>query len=82
MTKIRSEMQNIKKVIKEVAATHSEDGFSFTWFSAEELNQPHMEYTGFRIILNPQFGKMYTRQKQFLQKKLKQLFLKVPSIVE
>jgi predicted nucleotidyltransferase component of viral defense system len=51
MTKVKSEMQNIEKVIKEVAATNSEDGFSFTWFSAEE-------YTGFRITLDAQFGKM------------------------
>lgn len=58
MTKIKSEMQNIEKVIKEIAATDSEDGFSFTWFSAEELSQPHMEYTGFRITLDAQFGKM------------------------
>jgi predicted nucleotidyltransferase component of viral defense system len=58
MTKVKSEMQNIEKVIKEVAATNSEDGFSFTWFSAEELSQSHMEYTGFRITLDAQFGKM------------------------
>jgi predicted nucleotidyltransferase component of viral defense system len=58
MTKIRSEMQNIEKIIKEVAAINSEDGFSFTWFSAEELIQSHMEYTGFRITLNAHFGKM------------------------
>ncbi len=58
MTKIKSEMQNIEKIIKEVIAINSEDGFSFTWFSVEELNQPHMEYTGFRVTLNAQFGKM------------------------
>ena len=58
MTKIKSEMQRIEEVVKEVAAINSADGFSFTWFSAEELNQPHMEYTGFRITLDAQFGKM------------------------
>jgi len=58
MKKIKSEMQNIEKAIKEVVAINSEDGFSFTWFSVEELNQPHMEYTGFRVTLNAQFGKM------------------------
>jgi predicted nucleotidyltransferase component of viral defense system len=58
MTKIKSEMQNIEKVIKEVAAIDSEDGFSFAWFSVEELSQPHMEYTGFRVTLDSQFGKM------------------------
>lgn len=54
----KSEMQNIEKIIKEIAAINSEDGFSFNWFSAEELNQPHMEYTGFPITLNAQFVKM------------------------
>lgn len=58
MTKIKSEMQNIEKIIKEVAATNPDDGFSFTWFSAEELSQPHMGYSGFRITLDAQFGKM------------------------
>lgn len=58
LTKIKSEMQNIEKVMKEVASTDTEDGFSFTWFSSEELNQPHMEYTGFRVTLNAQFGEM------------------------
>lgn len=51
-------MQHIEKVIKEIAATDPEDGFTFTWFSAEELSQPHMEYSGLRITLDAQFGKM------------------------
>ena len=58
MIKIKSEMKNIEKIMKEVVSTDTEDGFSFTWFSVEELNQPHMEYTGFRVTLNAQFGKM------------------------
>lgn len=58
MTKIKSEMKNIENALKEVASTNSEDGFSYTWFSAEELNQPHMEYTGFRVTMDAQFGKM------------------------
>ncbi|MDR3490844.1 MAG: nucleotidyl transferase AbiEii/AbiGii toxin family protein [Gammaproteobacteria bacterium] len=58
MTKIKSEMQKIKIVIKQVAAIDSEDGFSFDFFSVEELNQPHMEYTGFRVKVDAKFGKM------------------------
>jgi hypothetical protein len=58
MTKIKNEAQKIEEIIKEVAAIDSSDGFSFTWFSLEELNQPHMEYTGFRVTLSAQFGKM------------------------
>jgi hypothetical protein len=58
MTRIKNEMQKIEEVIKEVATINSNDGFSFIWFSAQELNQPHMEYTGFRVTLDAQFGKM------------------------
>ncbi len=58
MTRIQGESKKIEEVIKEVAAINSEDGFSFTWFSLDELNQPHMEYTGFRVTLNAQFGNM------------------------
>lgn len=58
MTKIKSEMQRIEEVIKEVSAIDSGDGFLFTWFSIEELNQPHMEYAGFRVSLDALFGKM------------------------
>lgn len=58
MTKIKNEIQNIEKAMKDVTSVNPEDGFSFTWLSTEELNQPHMEYTGFRVTLNAQFGKM------------------------
>jgi predicted nucleotidyltransferase component of viral defense system len=58
MTKIKSEMEEIEKIITEVAAIDSVDGFSYTWFSIEELSQPHMEYSGFRVKLDVQFGKM------------------------
>jgi predicted nucleotidyltransferase component of viral defense system len=58
MTKIKSEMKKIEKIITEVALIDSADGFSYSWFSIEELNQPHMEYSGYRVRLDVQFGKM------------------------
>ncbi len=58
MTNIQSQMQKIEEVIKDVAAVASDDGFSFSWFSIEELIHPHMEYAGFRVSLNVQFGEM------------------------
>ena len=58
MTKINSEMKKIEKIITEVATIDSADGFSYTWFAIEELSQPHMEYSGFRVKLDVQFGKM------------------------
>src|SRR5579863_5563025 len=33
MTKIKSEMGNIEKIIKAVTAINSKDGFNFSWFS-------------------------------------------------
>ncbi len=58
MTKIKSEMQKIEEVIREVVVIDAEDGFSFAWFAVEELNQPHLEYAGFRVTVDAQFGKM------------------------
>lgn len=58
LTKLKSEINQIEKIIKEIAAIDREDGFSFLWRSVEELTQSHMEYSGFRINLNAKFGKM------------------------
>src|ERR1700733_10870650 len=55
MTNVKSEMEKIEEIIKEVAAIDSQDGFYFMWFSIEELSQPHMEYAGFRVKLSAQF---------------------------
>ncbi|NNM59085.1 MAG: nucleotidyl transferase AbiEii/AbiGii toxin family protein [Legionellales bacterium] len=64
MRKIKSEKQQIEKIITEIASNNVEDGFIFTWFSLEELNQPHMDYTGFRVTLNSQFGNMQDKIHQ------------------
>jgi predicted nucleotidyltransferase component of viral defense system len=66
MTKIKSEMKRIEETIKKVAAIDAEDGFSFTWHSAEELNQPHMEYTGYRVTLDATFGKMRDKKSRLI----------------
>lgn len=58
MTNLQSQKKKVESVIKEVAAIDSDDGFSYSWFATEELIQPHMEYAGFRVTLNVQFGKM------------------------
>lgn len=58
MTKIQRDTGWIEKIIKEISITHLEDGFSFVWSSVEILDQPHMEYEGFRVSLDAQFGKM------------------------
>jgi predicted nucleotidyltransferase component of viral defense system len=58
INKMHGEMQVIEDAVKEIIMVHIEDGFYFTWGRSEELNQPHMEYGGFRISLNANFGKM------------------------
>jgi len=58
LTKLKAEAKNIEKAISEIAIADINDGFHFTWDSIKELNQPHMEYTGFRIVLNSKFGNM------------------------
>ena len=58
LTKIKSETKNIEEAISEVATTDIHDGFYFKWDSIDELNQPHMNYNGFRILLNSGFGNM------------------------
>ena len=58
LTKIKGEKQKVEEAIKEVVAIDTEDGFDFTWSSIEELNQPHMQYIGFRVALNVKFGNM------------------------
>lgn len=58
MTKIKSESQQIENAINEIALININDGFIFNFASLEELTQPHMEYTGYRVILDVKFGKM------------------------
>lgn len=59
MTKIKNEAEAIQEIINEITSNHEiKDGFIFTFDSIEELSQPHMDYTGFRINLNGQFEKM------------------------
>jgi predicted nucleotidyltransferase component of viral defense system len=58
MTKIKSEAPAIETAVKEISSIKLEDGFTFEWSKIEELNQPHMDYPGFRITLNSSFEKM------------------------
>jgi len=58
MTKINSEFQNVETIMGHIAAINIEDGFTFALPLLEELDQPHMEYLGFRAKLNVSVGKM------------------------
>lgn len=56
LTKLKAQSDNIRTVMEEVAEIDLKDGFTFTFSDIEELAQPHMEYTGFRIRLSATFG--------------------------
>ena len=45
----------------EVVATESTDGFLFQYEGMERLQQPHMQYPGYRVSLDVTFGQMRDR---------------------
>ncbi len=58
MKKIKSNTESVEIVLKDIVAFDLKDGFSFAWDSIEELSQPHMEYSGFRVSVHAVLGKM------------------------
>lgn len=58
LTKLKAEKDHIESVICNIISNHVDDGMLFGWDKIEVLAQPHMQYTGFRIFLHAQFGKM------------------------
>lgn len=58
LTRMNSEEKELREVFEQIIKIHSSDGFAFAFKSIEPLNQPHMEYPGYRIILKSTFAKM------------------------
>ncbi len=58
LTKLRAQADSIRTLMEEIAKIDLKDGFAFSWSSIEDLSQPHMEYSGFRIRLAATFGKI------------------------
>lgn len=52
MTKIKAEEPAVKKAFEDIARTKSDDGFEMSFVRIENLEQAHMNYPGFRVILN------------------------------
>lgn len=61
MTKMKSEAASIETAIKEVITIDLSDDFVFLWGDVEPLDQPHMEYPGFRVNLDVSLEKMKDR---------------------
>lgn len=58
LTSINASKDEIKEAIEEIIAIESEDGFSFSYEGIELLEQPHMDYPGYRVGLKATFGRM------------------------
>ncbi|MBA3237556.1 MAG: nucleotidyl transferase AbiEii/AbiGii toxin family protein [Parachlamydiaceae bacterium] len=58
LTSINASKDEIKEAIEEIIAIESEDGFSFSYEGIELLEQPHMDYPGYRVGLKETFGRM------------------------
>lgn len=57
-TKMRLEAEPLRQILEEILDSEIDDGFIFAFNNIEALNQPHMEYAGFRIVLSATFAKM------------------------
>lgn len=58
LTKMNASENEIKQALTEIVETGSPDGFSFHYESQEPLEQPHMDYPGYRTSLKATFGRM------------------------
>lgn len=61
LTKIDANEDEIKRAISEIVAVESTDGFSFQYEGIGLLEQPHMDYLGYRVSLRAAFGRMKDR---------------------
>jgi len=58
LTQMHANQETIRDTIKGIISTNIEDGFSFAFEKIEPLQQPHMDYPGYRISLQATFGHM------------------------
>lgn len=58
LKKLTATIETIRPVIIEICNTPIDDGIYFNWDGATLLKQPHMQYSGHRILLNAHFGNM------------------------
>lgn len=58
LTRMKTEEEELQETFEQILSVHSVDGFTFSFDSIELLSQPHMDYPGYRIVLNTGFAKM------------------------
>lgn len=58
LTRMKAGQEQLKSIFEKIASVHSDDGFTFSFNSIELLVQPHMEYPGYRTVMNGCFRSM------------------------
>lgn len=58
LTKMKAGQEELKAIFEKIVSIHFDDGFAFSFNSIDLLLQPHMEYPGYRTVLNGRFGNM------------------------
>ncbi len=58
LMRMKAEEKELQEVFRQIITVHSADGFAFSFDSIELLKQPHMEYAGYRVILNVALANM------------------------
>ena len=58
LTRMKAEEKELQEMFEQIITVHSIDGFAFSFDSIELLNQPHMNYPGYRVVLKVAFAKM------------------------
>lgn len=53
---INADIPNVEKAFTEICSVDIKDGFSFEFSDLTPLEQPHMNYPGYRLSLNLKFG--------------------------
>lgn len=61
LTKMDASEDEISQAVSKIVGAKSVDGFTFHYESTELLQQPHMEYAGYRVSLKAAFGQMKDR---------------------
>jgi len=58
LTKVNASEEEIRDATEEIASVALGDGFTFVYESIESLEQPHMNYPGYRVTLKATFSNM------------------------
>jgi predicted nucleotidyltransferase component of viral defense system len=58
LTKMKAEIKTLQEIFEHIVSENLEDGFHFYLEKIDLLSQPHMDYPGYRVVLQAAFAKM------------------------